>query len=297
MKSYLLIICCWLMLAQSQAQNFAPVGAKWHYGFNERNNENYIVLEALKDTVISTDTFSAIGGNGNTYYIKQENEKVYYLLNAKKCLLFDTEKQIGDTFSVDVYFKLSNKDTSIISQIVIDTVFYQYNTLDVNDSVRVYKLQHINELLGSDFNPGYYTERFIKTFDFSRHLISLFNMPAQGEVEFNFRCYSTPNYNFKDKNLGDRPCDYIYSALNEYGFQSANIYPNPVSDYLNINNLRNNAEQLCIINNIGQLMLQQKITNQNQSLIMVKDFTQGLYYITINDNTGKIIHKVKFTKL
>ncbi len=30
MKNYILIICGLLMLAQSQAQNFAPVGAKWY---------------------------------------------------------------------------------------------------------------------------------------------------------------------------------------------------------------------------------------------------------------------------
>ncbi len=81
---------------------------------------------------------------------------------------------------------------------------------------------------------------------------------------------------------------------------SITAYPNPVSDQLTIdlNNMETNNATLTIYNSIGQTIHRQSVekTDYQQLLINVKDYKDGIYFISINAGELKpLLHK--FTKL
>jgi len=89
--------------------------------------------------------------------------------------------------------------------------------------------------------------------------------------------------------------DFISGIENEETNQNYQIYPNPSSDFINIelNNLEN--VNVSIINATGQVVFKKSITEKQIEQIDISDFKKGIYLITISgqnySNTEKIIKK------
>ena len=83
-------------------------------------------------------------------------------------------------------------------------------------------------------------------------------------------------------------------SLHEYTFSSIKFYPNPVSNYLTIENPSSGNIQLQVINQLGQIVLKQ---NKNTSLtsIDVSNLSKGLYFLNIHSETGEK-QTIKFIK-
>jgi hypothetical protein len=71
------------------------------------------------------------------------------------------------------------------------------------------------------------------------------------------------------------------------------IYPNPASDYISIQSYENTIIQ--IYNSTGQLLLSDK-TNSTISQIKVSSFPSGVYFVSLLDEEGFSIGKLKFLK-
>jgi len=75
-----------------------------------------------------------------------------------------------------------------------------------------------------------------------------------------------------------------------------NIYPNPFSDRITLENDRKEKFDLTIINSLGQVVRKMKITSINEA-IDVSELNYGIYLLRINDNeitrTIKLIKKHK----
>ncbi len=72
------------------------------------------------------------------------------------------------------------------------------------------------------------------------------------------------------------------------------IYPNPTTDELTIKTANGSYSSLTISNSIGQVLLQQAISN-TQTKVNVKVLPAGLYYVTIRGENGNSVQK--FVKL
>ena len=89
--------------------------------------------------------------------------------------------------------------------------------------------------------------------------------------------------------------DFISGLENEVTNQNYRIYPNPSSDFINIelNNLEN--VNVSIINATGQVVFKKSITEKQVEQINISDFKKGIYLIIISgqnySNTEKIIKK------
>ena len=74
------------------------------------------------------------------------------------------------------------------------------------------------------------------------------------------------------------------------------VYPNPAKDHIIINHdsLSDNSD-IFIYNNIGQLILQSKIGNQEE--LDISDFHPGMYYLVMMDSNNNLSnHKIAFVK-
>lgn len=83
-------------------------------------------------------------------------------------------------------------------------------------------------------------------------------------------------------------------GLNELNNENEiQIFPNPASDYINIQSQENAVIQ--IYNSTGQIILTQK-TNSSNAQIDVSVLPAGVYFVNLMDEEGLIVGKSKFLK-
>ena len=94
-------------------------------------------------------------------------------------------------------------------------------------------------------------------------------------------------------------CTALTAGLSSFSENDViSIYPNPVKELLNIKfEMINENLEVKILNSIGQLIKEEKISNQNNSAyISTNDLNSGIYLISIFDSNGKLIAVKKFVK-
>lgn len=81
------------------------------------------------------------------------------------------------------------------------------------------------------------------------------------------------------------PCDFISSTSNNLNLKNLKIYPNPASNYLQIEYLpyKQTPYFINIFNELGQIVYQTQ-TQHTKLEIEVSGLRSGIYYLTINNN-------------
>ena len=69
-----------------------------------------------------------------------------------------------------------------------------------------------------------------------------------------------------------------------------NIYPNPCSNYLNINSVLN-IETYCIYDCLGQKLIEDNQVLKNSFTINISKLNSGIYFIELKSNKNKITLK------
>lgn len=94
-------------------------------------------------------------------------------------------------------------------------------------------------------------------------------------------------------------CTALTTGLSSFsGNDIISIYPNPVKEILNFKfEMINENLEVKILNSIGQLIKEEKISNQNNSgYISTNDLHSGIYLISIYDSNGKLLAIKKLVK-
>ena len=86
-----------------------------------------------------------------------------------------------------------------------------------------------------------------------------------------------------------------FQGVNEYANAvSCNVYPNPASDVLNIQ-VSEDMTRIELVSAIGQKVMSQQV-NGLQTTINVNDYVNGIYFLTIYTQNGKISKKITINK-
>jgi hypothetical protein len=85
----------------------------------------------------------------------------------------------------------------------------------------------------------------------------------------------------------------VHSGINEIEYNNINIYPNPVSNILYINNMKG-IEIIKISNILGETIESIKVSG-NQTMVNVHDLSKGIYFISLINENG-ITSTKKFSK-
>ena len=79
-----------------------------------------------------------------------------------------------------------------------------------------------------------------------------------------------------------------WSGVNELNEFNVSIYPNPANDVLNVNNTII-GDELIVYDYLGKV-ISKSVANSTQQSILIKDFNQGVYLISVIRN-GHLINK------
>jgi hypothetical protein len=69
------------------------------------------------------------------------------------------------------------------------------------------------------------------------------------------------------------------------------VYPNPASERLQIESANETISSIQIVNMLGQVLFSENDSNVTSKSIDIASFSEGMYFVTINNHTTKKIIK------
>lgn len=285
-------------------QNFPTVDGYWkvQYGdvtcvdihgvSNVCSEYQYIVTG---DTIISNETFRKISLSGKDrnpinetwsfwnsgyhgcYRNDIVNKRVYYIPkdSINEILLYDFNLSLNDTLPETFVYKQSQYGTITVDQ--IDSVLINNTYL---------KRYHLD-------NAGFGQEYLIEGIGSTLGLLS----PISPFFEHHFvlMCFDNEHDNLSYQDYIYSDCDLITSVQDEnLNHSNIEIFPNPATHYLRIENPQSRALSLDIFNAKGQRVKTiRKIENSDS--IDISELNVGLYFIRISEN-GIWIKTLKLVK-
>ena len=276
---------------------FAPVGAEWHYEREIYNYDEWKYDKVAYDRFRSVDTvtingflckeielFQSIDCNGEvnpyyeTRYINQDGDKIYEMVDGERYLLYDFSKQIGEYWTITHYNEFG--DTTYVHVQDITEI-----TLEDGTTRRVF----ITSATGWDDSPVYCTN-IIEGIGLDKSLFPFYELVGPPPCRnTGIRCYSDENLNVK---FTDKDCDYVSQDLNvlENNENDIRIYPNPTNGNITIE-LAEENNTIDIYDNIGKRINSFQTDNKLMS-IDISEYPAGLYLVVIKNNNKTIFKKI-----
>ena len=273
----------WNEFANIVEMNMFPVGTEWYYEIqNENGSITYQHLEYAADTVIDDDLVQIIIRINTLYdkdfseektyeYIYESDNKVYWWNKTlgEFTMLYDFNAQVGDEWEIKV------GTSSLVMHVDAEgTAEYggqTYRTLTVSDPEELFSGTII---CGIGHETSFFPER-------------LMTKGGDYRVE-GIRCVW--QYGQLIFHTTETACDEVYLNFHydveEPTVEGFRVYPNPTNGLLTV--LGGQSTEYRITNLMGQTLTTGYITDENQQ-INLSVFPKGMYFITIGDETQKIV--------
>ncbi len=276
------------------AQDWAPIGATWHYSFSDWYYPPFLIsyskIVSEKDTIINSVNCRKLinykaGPNGtpNYYqkkiYMYETDKKVYYYVDSlsRFCLLYDFNANAGDWWILDEYsgsewfrdtVKVISTDTIIINGHKRKTMMTQNSNFQVG----------LDGLCIEGIGNWYY-------------MFPTFDMTEYGPL----RCYQDNELGLYS--TGQTPtCETTTIGIEEIGYDSkVYIYPNPCNDFINVQLKENLVCEIKIFSALNQMVYDYASTN-NFFTIPTKQLPAGVYFILIINNNNIIFKNTLIKK-
>lgn len=194
-------------------QDFAPVGATWHYSYTETSppfNQNYILIESVKDTIILGKNAKKLSqthyqSSSNSIFLGYEfiysdSNKVYLYKYNKFNLLYDFNAVQGDTiFVIEPLFMNCGGNGDTLIPFLVDSV----KLININGFQK--KIQFVTNLeMGWNFG-----EKFIESIG-SNYFLFPTDCVAPPNID-SLRCYNDSLLNYHLVN----DCEEIITSIKE----------------------------------------------------------------------------------
>ncbi len=310
MKKIILTLIFAVSMQFSFGQNeFAPIGAKWHYTPPYGNYDSFdcFLFESTHDTIINGNICKVIDITkcitqqliGKEYLFQNGDSLFYYNYNSDNFyLLYNFSAEVNDTIIVH-----NNKFKPTIGYLSSDSIIYfKYKILEI-DSLNIsgewYKRQTVTSLYGGDWGfsgaqqDTYIIEKMGSLVFFFGRLGYIIPEESAGIL----RCYSDSIFNYHNPDW-EQDCDYSVSIkeLNKKEENFIKIFPNPFNKTITIETSLYSKLEINILNLLGETLLKQK-TQNNSNEIDLSFLLNGIYIIKFyHDNVflkSEIIIKSK----
>lgn len=268
-----------------------PRGTEWYYEIKHQTGDiTYQHLEYAADTAINSKRVKIIVETNTMYdkeqwtdqqYIYEDGDKIYWWNNDLEdfTLLYDFGAEVGDEWEINGgWFTI---------------------TVHVDEAHTVtYKSQTYRILSVSDASYGLFTGDIICGIGHQKSFFPPSPIAKDYEVD-GLRCFWQGGELVLT--MGEEDCDavyYEYHDVDENPEVTFTVYPNPTNGLLYVETRHaTSSQEYRITNLLGQtvwsstsLRAVAKQSNQNSSItIDVSKFPAGLYFLTIGDQTQKII--------
>ncbi len=288
------LFCIQLILLcniSSQAQTWAPEGAKWHY--NETHafapDTGFIFYESVSDTVINNQPCQKIEKNHGLYYMLRDSQEEFMFSRNDTVFVYDAfldDFQILYDFNAesnDTWYRLipnydEDNDTAYVHIDSVKTV--EINGVPVKRLFASFSMIYHHDYINDITYNGIITECIgYEKYMFYSTPITFFTYDHN--FSSGLRCYEDEFLGFYETGIAES-CTYTSSGTSTDPLLSKElslrIYPNPVSDRIWIDREVATPLNYAIISMKG-IILKQGVLNENH-IIDMKNISKGIYILT-----------------
>lgn len=277
-------------------QDFAPIGAKWHYTeqFAFSGDISYLWIESVGDTIINDKDCKILENNGGLVcafhnimdFVYYEDSIAYFYVPEIDTfqILYNLRAQKDSSWIVVFGMDLESKLDTI--QVVVDSVsFITINSKKLKKLHVSYKSMNVGwENLG-------YGGEIIETIGDIYYLFNLYSLSGivcDGNYSGGLRCYEDSELGFFSTDIAES-CTYTYDWVGIKNNQSdldIDVYPNPTSNWIDIEYKTNIILMISLLDLSGKCLKEYEI-NGNTRLDMT-NLEKGFYILQIK-NSDKIL--------
>ncbi len=285
MRTRFLFIFIVLSAIITNAQDFAPIGATWHYSYQTINPNiiSFKKIESVSDTTINGVLCKKFKENTSnvSYYLYSKNDSVFVYKENTFHLLYDFGANAGETITLGSYYKTYN---GLPLKMTIDSV----KTILVSGQQRKVQFVTCGDRMIIEFGG-----QVIQGIGNTNYMFPTLDNAPEGPL----RCYQETNSSlfinpyYKNENWNKTDCEQliVMNYISETETKnSISVFPNPTNNYLNVNGIELNSK-FRIYDTTGREVFQ-GIFNKSKTVDM-KFLENGIYYIEITNCDTKTVYK------
>ena len=277
-----------LMTCGLWAQDFAPIGAEWHYteGFFMSGDKNFLKITSVKDTVYQGKACRKLlktriiwcNMRTETEYVYSENNAVFFwqsdLTGFQKLIDFNAEA--GDSWD-SVLIEVDSTSYIDINNQLLKVLYVTYHGYYDDE----FEVQHPSQIVEKIGDKHY-------LFNFFPEI----GLVCDGNYSEGLRCYEDEELGLYSTGIADS-CTYIYHWTVIEGESKESIfsvYPNPTRDVVEINTNSQESMVLEIRDLTGRLI--SKYDFRSNTEIDLSGLPDGIYLMKASDGYHMEIKKI-----
>jgi hypothetical protein len=274
-----------LFTSEVYSQNFAPIGATWHYEISENSPaSNYSKWEVVSDSIIlgqSTRRIEhTVGSNGmvhEEFMLVYENSSIvykYHSISNSFTILYDFNAVAGDTWitkfdTCEVLISVDSTSMTLING-------FNLKVLHISNGY----METITEKIGNSQRP-------LQNVDWN-----CYNSPVDGAYYHGLRCYSDNIIGSYSTGVSATCTSISTSVIETENDISFSIFPNPAKNSIQIDLKNLSNDTFTLYNSTGKSIYTIKLISKSTK-IDVSNYTKGIYFYTISNSnklsSGKLV--------
>ncbi len=290
-----------LMTCGLWAQDFAPIGAEWHYteGFFMSGDKNFLKITSVKDTVYQGKACRKLlktriiwcNMRTETEYVYSKNNAVFFwqsdLTGFQKLIDFNAEA--GDSWAIQMNDMVIATDIDSVLIEVDSTSYIDINNQSLKVLYVTYRGYYDDEI------EVQYSSQIIEKIGDMYYLFNFFPelaLACDGNYSEGLRCYEDEELGLYSTGIADS-CTYIYhwTDIEEESKETIfSVYPNPTTDIVEINTNSQESMVLEIRDLTGRLI--SKYDFRSNTEIDLSGLPDGIYLMKAIDGHRMEIKKI-----
>lgn len=287
------------------AQDFAPIGAVWHYTerFAFWGDIDYLTIHSVKDTTIQGYACRRLDGKpldghpSGSQYIRYANDSLFRYapeLNAFQLLAaFNAQK--GDSWQFALNDWDESKDTVTVTVNSVERITIHQQSLR---KLSVSYLVENFDIYGDSVRSEAYDSQIIEKIG---DLHYLFNFPLSPSIVYDgnysdgLRCYEDAQFGFYSTGIA-ASCTYQYFWLgikDQGSSRGLDVFPNPAHEWLYFGSSGPKDLSVQVQDLWGKCLLSETLSTSRR--IDLSSLPCGLYIVTVL-HQQKIMGHVKVVK-
>jgi hypothetical protein len=279
----------------ANAQNFAPLGAKWYYdssgGGTTPRFGAYLLYEVVKDTMVAGTacrkievSFMSTRNSSATQraplFVYESGDTVYYYHNQLQrfSALYMFNAQAGDTLTFDTPAEFPPADTAQKTwQVLVDSVTSFVQGGDTLKKFWTSPVFVFNETNYAFHEP--YIEHIGGTFMFTHQPEAIFP-----EWDGGIRCFKD---GANDLNFMGVACDSLtlLSSVATTGLEQLRFFPNPASDFVQLEQPDKDPVAYQLLDLQGRVHASGSL-EFGRHTIGLQDLSNGIYLLMLQQGTA-----------
>ncbi len=311
MKKLLLLTLMLILANAAASQEFAPLGAKWHFSncyYMIGEPLTYSVIEVVADTIIDEKYSTVIHlykDNGVEFVtdliVHEDQGRIYFYEFGEFKLFFDYNIKVGDTLA----FQVPVNAPAFQSNCGSEGVEYERVYYALVDSIAILEADgvelsefHTSKIIPEDYDGSYHfwlLEVFRQRIGSPTGLFGQSAVEDLGGFPGFYRCYEDDEISINFS--ATLPCDYTTVNVFEPEEKLAiSVYPNPVKDFIRIELKGDHCSWIEIMDLNGKTIKTKSIKGFYEVELDISGIPSGTYILKTRCE-GNRKHHSKFIKL